>query len=208
MAHLADSAAASAYEMGKRNLLVFRGCASGFDSIQEPRYILCQCPHGLKSLGILGDIFRREAVYLIPVLRGRYYHIGHLKIHIEPRKCRRCAPATAGHHGCGNLSCEPFACTEHEAIEKAREPPVRAAVVNRRANNHAVKFVPSGSGFIYQVIEHAFSRFPTFVAGNAVLHRLLAKPEDFGLHIKLAQFVGNFLQRGESAAFFIGTAVD
>ena len=62
MAHLADSAAASAYEMGKRDLLVFRGCASGFDSIQEPRYILCQCPHGLNSLGIFGDIFQRDNI--------------------------------------------------------------------------------------------------------------------------------------------------
>ena len=60
-------------------LLIVRALHTGgiacFDTLQEPRHIPGEGPHRLQALDVLPHILRREAMDLVPVLRGHQRHI-------------------------------------------------------------------------------------------------------------------------------------
>ena len=84
----------------------------------------------------------------------------------------------------------------------------RTRVINRCAENDAVKFVEPRCEFIDSVIEYTSSCFRAAAAGNASGNRLCAYLIDFSVNSVFIERFGNLTQRRVGTAVCMRTAVN
>lgn len=177
--------------------------------MKNPRHISPQCAHRLKPLEILMHFFRRVSMHLIPVLRPDDRHAINGEVLIQLVECgRRTASATA-HHRCGGFPREILSAGVKNAIHEGRQRPRRSRIMNRRAENEAVRLSRQLRKRIHAVVfPKAHSVFATETAADAARDGGGTDLKDFRFDFQLIQNVRCFAQSGVRAAVGVRTAVN
>ena len=138
-------------------------------------------------------------MHLIPVLRGHNRHGVDGEILVQTVKCCGGAASAAGDHCRARLATELFSRAVKKAIEKCGRLPGRTRIVDRGADDNAVKFVQPCGKLIYAVVKDTWGAVLAFTAGDAARDGLLSDLEK--LRGKPGAAVVSCRRGGASAAF-------
>jgi hypothetical protein len=179
------------------------------DAFGEPGHIPRQRAHGLQAFKVLADIIGREAVNLIPVLGADNGHVAHLEIFVETVERGRSTAAAAGDDGSREFAVQAavLRAAEGQSVKEARDHTRGACIVDRRADDDAGTVFEFCCRLIDNVIKDAVPKLHAFIAGNAVLQGLFAKPEKLGLYAEFREGLSHFVECRIRAAFFMRTAI-
>ena len=190
----------------------YTGRLSGFYTLQQPRHISAEIPHGLQTFRILPDLIRRIAVNHIPIAGCGNRHLLVQEVFVHLIECGGRPGAPCGYNCCGRFEPERMrllcGCGEKCPVHKAHQASVDTGIVNRRSKHKAVARRSKCSKRIDLVVPHARLLLRTLKTAETTADRFVADPVEFGFNPFLVQSRCNFTQRRICASLLMRTAVD
>ncbi len=135
----------------------------------------------------------------------------HLERHIHALVGRRRAPAPAHRDGCGGLRLDELSARKADPLPKREERACRLPVVDRRADDDAVRVLQLLDYSIGRVVaERALAQAlrPALAAGDASANGLVASPDRLGFDAFRRKRVGYFPQGARRVAVCTRASID
>lgn len=178
------------------------------DALDEIRHVPAEVAHRLHSLQVLFHLLGRVAVDHVPIGGRNDGHLAYGEVFVQHVEGRRGAAPARRYDRRARLAGERRPARIEGAVEKGQNLPRGVCVVHGRAEHEAVGRFRLFGELARRVVKDAFARFPALAAGDAVLHGLCTRLENFRFDALFFQRFGDLAEGGIGAAVRARTAVD